>query len=517
MLKLQQREQPDIFVKLAFSTVTLGRDESNDLLVDSPSVSDFHAEVTSEAHRYYIKDLLSASGTFVNDERISEPCELNAWDVIRLGSVELEINDPGKCRPGDWALRTESNLLASQFYALRTETVIGRDSGCDISIENSMLSRRHAKLIIDNGRLRVLDLKSANGTFINGERVEQGFASPGDRLRFDEQEFVVVGPSETQLQVVDDGSTQMRFLSPLETPAAAPEPQEANAPPVEIGNALFASASAAKRNTQGTSQREASADVAPVSGPEPEPTSSHKSASEVEPNSEPVPQAPVAVELNVEPESIEENPAAIEPPVPTQVAQNSTPLPAASEETCLLQSVQDEEETQFLGSAPTRAAASLVECSKLLAEPTITLEPGDYLLGRSPQSAIVLPDASVSRQHAKLAYLVDHWALENLGGRNGVQVNGAMVEQVRLQNGDRITLGRIEFEFNCDNESENDQLVTAYYESPQPSADATLQVPKNKRPDKAAIPFGLYGLCLLLLAFGGAVLIYLWRTGGLVS
>ena len=125
MLKLQFRGEPGAFVKLSVATVTLGRDESNDLVIASPSVSDFHAEITTDAQQPRIIDLLSKTGTFVNEHRTTGKVPLQAWDIIRLGSVELEVTDPNGHRPHDWALKTESDLLASQFYTLQA----GRNGG----------------------------------------------------------------------------------------------------------------------------------------------------------------------------------------------------------------------------------------------------------------------------------------------------------------------------------------------------------------------------------------------------
>ena len=109
MLKLQFRDQPGKFVKLSQAAITLGRDDSNDVVIDAPSVSDFHAEITSDAQHISVVDLLSASGTFVNEHRINGRCQLKAWDVIRLGTVELEVIDPSERRPEDWALSIESD------------------------------------------------------------------------------------------------------------------------------------------------------------------------------------------------------------------------------------------------------------------------------------------------------------------------------------------------------------------------------------------------------------------------
>lgn len=182
------------------------------MVVDDPSVSDFHAEITLEAERIYIVDLLSADGTYINEQRVNNRVELQAWDVIRLGDVELEVNDPNSCRPDDWALRAESDLLASQFYVLQPKTTIGRSAECDITIDSELLSRRHAEIFIENNELRIVDLGSSNGTYLNGDKIEEASAAAGDELRFDQQTFIIVGPSNavTGCDAAADDNTMMR-------------------------------------------------------------------------------------------------------------------------------------------------------------------------------------------------------------------------------------------------------------------------------------------------------------------
>lgn len=212
MLKLQFRNQPNRSVKLSSTAVTIGRDESNVMVVDDASVSDFHAEIALEAERLYIVDLLSADGTFINEQRVNNRVELQAWDVIRLGDIELEVSDPNSCRPDDWALRAESDLLASQFYVLQAKTVIGRSSECDVTIDSELLSRRHAEISIENGELHIVDLGSSNGTFLNGNKIQEATAGAGDELRFDQQTFIIVGPSNAvpSSDAEEDDNTMMR-------------------------------------------------------------------------------------------------------------------------------------------------------------------------------------------------------------------------------------------------------------------------------------------------------------------
>ncbi len=219
MLKLQLRHSPEHYTRLASSIVTIGRDPKNQMSLNDPSVSDFHAEISLEGGELHIVDLLSNSGTFVNGVPVKGRHPLQAWDVIRVGTVELEINDPNKRRPDEWALCTVSDLLAGQHFTLKAKTTVGREPGCDIAILSEHLSRRHAELYIEGERLRIVDLQSRNGTFLNGTRITEAYADAGDELRFDRLAFIVAGPVSRQPKVnsADEELTKVRSEAMGET------------------------------------------------------------------------------------------------------------------------------------------------------------------------------------------------------------------------------------------------------------------------------------------------------------
>jgi hypothetical protein len=61
--------------------------------------------------------------------------------------------------------------------------VIGREGDCDLILEDPRVSRRHAQVeVLDDGRVVLRDLGSANGTFVDGTRIEGGtwFTVPGN-------------------------------------------------------------------------------------------------------------------------------------------------------------------------------------------------------------------------------------------------------------------------------------------------------------------------------------------------
>jgi len=57
---------------------------------------------------------------------------------------------------------------------------IGRGRTCDLHLDESSVSRRHAILIPRRSGARVLDESSSNGTFVNGRRVQQADLQHGD-------------------------------------------------------------------------------------------------------------------------------------------------------------------------------------------------------------------------------------------------------------------------------------------------------------------------------------------------
>jgi hypothetical protein len=70
-------------------TTNVGRAGDNHVVLDHPSVSRHHAWIKVEGEEFYIFDVGSANGTFVNNWRVEEPRRLESNDVIRFGSAEF--------------------------------------------------------------------------------------------------------------------------------------------------------------------------------------------------------------------------------------------------------------------------------------------------------------------------------------------------------------------------------------------------------------------------------------------
>lgn len=67
------------------------------------------------------------------------------------------------------------------------QVVIGTHDAADIKIEDPFVSRRHVSLrVLPDGHVRMTDLDSTNGTFVNGHKLETRVLEPGDEIRLGE-------------------------------------------------------------------------------------------------------------------------------------------------------------------------------------------------------------------------------------------------------------------------------------------------------------------------------------------
>ncbi|MHB1425867.1 MAG: FHA domain-containing protein [Gemmataceae bacterium] len=89
-----------------------------------------------------------------------------------------------------------------------SEATLGRAQGCTVRIPSAEVSRQHCRLRIENGVVTVEDLESANGTFINNERVRDvEIVHPGDLLSVGPVTFVVeyeLSPNALRAATDDD-------------------------------------------------------------------------------------------------------------------------------------------------------------------------------------------------------------------------------------------------------------------------------------------------------------------------
>lgn len=298
--------------------ITFGRSTGCDVVIPDQFVSRQHAEFYVKGGHFFVKDLGSTQGTFVNDEQVSE-AELRAGDEVRLERfrflVECHVgmanivgeeppeeettktvsrtgieSSPGKAgdrsvvsgntphdvdttdqksapraqpdgvgdavvaeqdepsvsseensedsqskRRGNWwerqsegpkgttivkvqelakaeeapeyppAVETDRPILIGMTGSCRDlkfelrpgNLLVGRGESADIQVDDPQVSETHAQLVGDGRRWKIINLIAANGTFVNGKRVQTAYLRSGDIVGFGGVNFQFADSSGT--------------------------------------------------------------------------------------------------------------------------------------------------------------------------------------------------------------------------------------------------------------------------------------------------------------------------------
>src|SRR3954471_1819417 len=110
----------------------------------------------------------------------------------------------------------------------RTEINVGRVQGNELMLPKGTVSKRHARLLYRDGRFIVTDLKSTNGTYVNGRKIAQAtIVREGDKIYIGD--FVLRldagGGAEAQPSPDDESVRTLPRNNPPAAPAqAAPAP-----------------------------------------------------------------------------------------------------------------------------------------------------------------------------------------------------------------------------------------------------------------------------------------------------
>jgi ABC transport system ATP-binding/permease protein len=174
--------------------VVIGRGEGADIVIARERVSREHARVTSEADGFYVEDLQSRNGTFLNGERLPDGARrLASGDTITIADEALRFLGGESTRMASRQLPIVGTQMV-QFTGERLS--IGRDPSNDVVLPDPNVSRFHAEAVERDGVVELTDLASRNGTRLDGELVEdKALLSPGSQIG--------IGP----FRLVFDGTT----------------------------------------------------------------------------------------------------------------------------------------------------------------------------------------------------------------------------------------------------------------------------------------------------------------------
>ncbi len=179
----------------------VGREPPADLPLRDATVSREHARFAADGDAWILEDAGSANGTFVNGRRVTRR-RLRNGDRVRFGSsMEFRFRTERAPSPLAEALRS---LFRHELVARNPDAkprripvgpgarVVGRSANAQVRLPFPEISEVHARLENRRGRPWVLDQKSRNGTFVNGEAVRERMLRPGDEVAFGPLPYDVV-------------------------------------------------------------------------------------------------------------------------------------------------------------------------------------------------------------------------------------------------------------------------------------------------------------------------------------
>ncbi|HET6602725.1 MAG TPA: FHA domain-containing protein [Xanthomonadaceae bacterium] len=192
----------------------VGSDPSNQVVLTRGGVAGSHCVIVLRGGDATVEPVAGAAVS-VNGTPITATSPLRPGDLLVIGEVQVRavgveraqspaprraeaVDDTGATRlrmaVPRLILRGVSGAIFGKTYPVGKEMVIGRQQDCDIPVPAEEISRHHARVKPTPDGLAVEDLGSANGTFINDKRVQQGLLKPGDELRLDTVRFLLIAP-----------------------------------------------------------------------------------------------------------------------------------------------------------------------------------------------------------------------------------------------------------------------------------------------------------------------------------
>jgi pSer/pThr/pTyr-binding forkhead associated (FHA) protein len=488
---LLYRAGPPQDFRLPQGDAVLGFGGESTVRVSMEGVSRAHAKITFDGKDYWIEDVGSSNGTFLNGIPVGRRERLRHLDVLALGRFTELIFVR---RAGEQARVTRLGIQAAWLEALnekesgsridipRGSLTIGRSHSNPVIADSQLVSKVHVRLERTPLQIVLTDLHSSNGTFMGTERVESVILKNGD-------EFSLGGARMFRVHI-EEGSIETSGVTPSATVRSGAE----QSLPTEWKTRLewspeeFAVWEDARKKVR-------LADTATRRGPHsPAAPASAKGATAPAPAAKPAaapPRPPVAPREKSEPA-----PAISPPPSPSEKtaasARADAKAPSVSETRPVALSAETPPQAQAqaattplqaVGEAPTSASPQTgtgapppperpvvspapppsppADANATQALPreaanarlslegktqTFSLSVGDHEVGRLPGMSICLDGSQVSRHHALIHITDKEVVVEDRGSVNGTFVNTERISAPRrLASRDLLQFGDIGF------------------------------------------------------------------------
>ena len=194
------------------SVFEAGRSQGNHICLKHESVAMSHFRVLRNGSEYSIYDLGTRKGTRVNDVPV-EKADLQSGCIIQAGDLRISFDLVDEETPGRFAssapdssesdgqavfggVLTKTRASTPTLVVVdgddrgkrllltgKTHFKVGRSAASDLKLADGKISREHCVVESVKDHHVIVDLESANGTIVNGERVKKAILKEGDFVR----------------------------------------------------------------------------------------------------------------------------------------------------------------------------------------------------------------------------------------------------------------------------------------------------------------------------------------------
>jgi ABC-type multidrug transport system ATPase subunit/pSer/pThr/pTyr-binding forkhead associated (FHA) protein len=188
--------------------ISIGRDSANDIVIDDPSFSPYHLQIQRQGQHFVLRHPhpehpQTTHGLFIQGRKIrgdeSFQKVLVGGDLFRIGTqhgslITLIYHDGN-------TVQQEASPPLPPIKLNQEEITLGRQPGNTVVLPHPQVSGQHARLVRAGGTYRLLDLRSANGVYVNARRVTNHLLKLGDEIRIGPYRLVY---ETTQLRQYDE-------------------------------------------------------------------------------------------------------------------------------------------------------------------------------------------------------------------------------------------------------------------------------------------------------------------------
>ena len=169
----------------------------------------------------------------IDDDIVAEAVRELDWEpyALRRRSTDRRTFVPSDGPKPKLVLLREGEIL-SRYTLTERRLLIGRDADNDVPVASEFISRHHAQISYYRGSYWVMDLKSTNGTFVNGQRVRRKRLADKDVIALGQHRLVFQDPVDGRAD--DDEPDKTTHLSDFQgTSVLDPSYSVKGAPPAE--------------------------------------------------------------------------------------------------------------------------------------------------------------------------------------------------------------------------------------------------------------------------------------------